>query len=104
MINQFTTIPRIEDRSGQKESVEWQIPHQVSAAFMFIDKFGYSFIAKVKVKKKRWWNRSWETFVTHDADQTSAVRKGIEFLERHGYTIDPETAVLKEQTGIPDRF
>ncbi len=104
MYSQLTTIPRIDDRDGKKESIEWQIPHQVSAAFMFIDKFGYSFIAKVKVKKKYWWSRSWKTFVTHDPDSAAAISKGEEFLESYGFRIDPDTARLEEKTSDYDQF
>ena len=102
MYNQLTSIPRIKNRSEEKESIEWQIPRQVSAAFMFIKKMGYSFIAKVKVEKKHWWSRSWETFITHAPTQSEALSEGLKFLESHGYSIDPATARFEVRGGDRD--
>ena len=104
MYNQLTTIPQILNQTVKKDSIEWQIPDRVSAAFMFIEKMGYSFIAKVKVEKKHWWNRSWETFITHAPVQSDALKKGLEFLEGHGYAIDPGTARLDRMIDDPDHF
>ncbi|MEN8223111.1 MAG: hypothetical protein ABFR36_07605 [Acidobacteriota bacterium] len=104
MYNKLTSIPRIESTTGEKDSIEWQIPQQVSVAFMFTKETGYSFIAKVKVEKKHWWNRPWETFITHATDQSEAIGKGQEFLEIHGYKIDPDTARFEDKENPPVHF
>ena len=91
MYKNLISIPRIESRTPQKDTIEWVIPQQVSVALTLIDKFGYTIMAKVKVEKKHWWNRSWKTFTAHDTTPDTAIMKGREFLESYGYTIDPDT-------------
>jgi hypothetical protein len=96
------SVPRIGSRTARQDAIEWTIPSQVSVAFMSVDRFGYSLIAKVKVKKKHWWNRSWKNFVTHAPTPEEAVRKGLEFLESYGYTIEYDIDHFEEVIGRPD--
>lgn len=88
MYKKLTTVPRIVNDKNQKDTLEWQIPQQISVVFTFLDNFGFTFMAKVRVEKKHWWNRSWQTFTAHDTDAASAIAKGNALLERYGYTID----------------
>ena len=96
MNKNLISIPRIESRTPQKNTIEWKIPQQVSVALTLLDKFGYTLMAKVKVEKKHWWNRPWKTFTTHAPTQAAAITKGLEYLESYGYTIDHSTAQLEE--------
>ena len=64
---------------------------------MFIDKFGYTLSAKVRVKKKHWWNRSWKTFIAHTPTAAEAISKGMGFLESHGYQIEYDADQLEER-------
>ena len=98
----LTSIPQIRNQTSNNDAIEWEIPQQVSVAFMLIDKFGYTFSAKIRVEKKHWWSRSWKTFITHASAPTEAIRKGIEFLENYGYTIEYDTAQLEEKLSDPD--
>ncbi len=91
MNKNLISIPRIESRTPQKDTIEWVIPQQVSVALTLIDKFGYTVMVKVKVEKKHWWNRSWKIFTAHDTTPDTAITKGREFLESYGYAIDPIT-------------
>lgn len=93
MIKKMTVIPRINNSSSEEQTIEWQIPGRVSAAFMFTEATGYSFIAKVRVEKKHWWNRSWKTYITHSKNEEDAFRKGLKFLESHDYQIDAESSI-----------
>ena len=91
MNKNLISIPQIVSHTPQKDTIEWEIPQQVSVAFTLIDKFGYTVMAKVKVEKKHWWNRSWKTFTAHADNSATAITKGREFLESYGYTIDTNT-------------
>ena len=99
--NDFILIPRIGKDAPQRDTIEWGIPQQVSVALTLLDKFGYTVIAKVKVKKQHWWNRSWKTFITHAPTPDVAFRKGLEFLESYGYTIEYDADQFEEMIGIP---
>jgi len=96
------TIPRCDRHTPQKDAIEWEIPEQVSVAFMFVDKFGYTLASKVKVDKKHWWNRSWKTFMTHAPTPAEAIAKGLEFLESYGYTIEYDIDQFEDRIGNPD--
>jgi len=96
------SIPQIRNQTSQKDAIEWEIPQQVSVAFMLIEKFGYTFSAKIRVEKKHWWSRSWKTFITHAPTSREAIRKGLEFLESFGYTIEVDTDQLEERLSDPD--
>ena len=91
MCKNLISIPRIESRTPQKDTIEWKIPQQVSVAFTLLDKVGYTVMVKVKVEKKHWWSQSWKTFAAHADNPDTAITKGREFLESYGYTIDPDT-------------
>jgi len=69
---------------------------------MLIEKFGYTFSAKIRVEKKHWWNRSWKTFITHAPAPVEAIRKGVEFLESFGYTIEFDTDEFEDRLSNPD--
>ena len=96
MHKKLISIPRIRSSASQKNTIEWKIPQQVSVAFTLIDKFGYTVMVKVKVEKKHWWNRSWKTFAAHATTPDAAIKKGREFLESYGYTIDTNTIKFEE--------
>jgi len=98
----LTSIPQIRNQPSQKDAIEWEIPEQVSVAFMFIDKFGYTLSAKVRVEKKHWWNRSWKTFITHAPTTAEPFKKGLEFLESHGYTIEYDADLFEELVSSRD--
>ena len=91
MYKNLISIPRIVSRTPQKDTIEWEIPQQVSVAFTLLDKVGYTVMVKVKVEKKHWWNRSWKIFTAHADNPDTAIMKGREFLESYGYTIDTDT-------------
>lgn len=104
MANQSIPVPRVESRTPQKNTIEWEIPGKVLVTFMLIERLGYTVIVKVRVEKKHWWNRPWENFMTHAQDPTSAISKGLEFLEKHGYTIDHNSVQFGERIGDPEYF
>ena len=98
----LTSIPQIRNQTSKNDAIEWEIPQQVSIAFMLIDKFGYTFSAKIRVEKKHWWSRSWKTFITHASTPAEAIRKGREFLESFGYTIEYDIDQLEERLSDAD--
>ena len=98
----LTTIPQIRNQTSRNDAIEWEIPQKVSVAFMLIEKFGYTFSAKIRVEKKHWWSRSWKTFITHAPATVEAIRKGLEFLESFGYAIEVDTDQLEERFSDPD--
>ncbi len=98
----LVSVPRIGSQTPQTGAIEWEIPGQVSVAFMLVDEFGYSLIAKVRIDKKHWWNRPWKTFIAHASTPDEAVRKGLEFLESYGYTIEYDIDNFEEVIGRPD--
>ncbi len=100
----LTSIPQIRNQSSKNDAIEWNIPQQVSVAFMFIEKFGYTVSTKVRVEKKHWWSRSWKTFITHAPTEAEAIRKGLEFLESYGYTIEFDTDQFEERVSNPDHY
>jgi len=97
-------IPRVESRAHHKNTIEWEIPGKVSVGIMLISGVGYTFIAKVAIKKKHWWNKSTKTFVVSDLNPATAIIKGVNFLEPYGYYIDPDTIEIGEKIGDPDYF
>jgi hypothetical protein len=99
----LVSVPRIGSQTPQTGAIEWEIPGQVSVAFMLVDEFGYSLMAKVRIDKKHWWNRPWKTFIAHAPTPDEAARKGLEFLESFGYRIDFDARQLEEMTGDPGR-
>lgn len=98
------SVPRTADPVSGRASIEWEIPGQVSVAFALIDKFGYTVMARVRVNKKHWWNRSWKTFATHATNPSEAVSKGQELLERYGYKLEYDIDELERVVGNPDRL
>ncbi|MCK5116582.1 MAG: hypothetical protein KAR44_08265 [Candidatus Aegiribacteria sp.] len=98
----LTSIPQIRNQTSKNDAIEWEIPQQVSVALAFIDKCGYTVIAKVRIDKKHWWNRPWKTFITHAPSPAEAIKNGLEFLESYGYTIDYNTDQFEEMIGNPD--
>ena len=98
------SIPRIESQATNKNTIEWEIPDKVLATLILVSRVGYMFLAKVKQKKKHWWNRSWETFITKAADPATVVLTGLDFLEKHGYTIDHNSIEFGEKIGDPEYF
>lgn len=100
MSENLTPIPRVDSRAPNKNTIEWEIPDKVFAGLMLVSGVGYIFLAKVKQKKKHWWNKSWETFSTNAAtDPATAVLTGLDFLKKHGYTIDHNSIEFGERVG-----
>jgi len=98
----LTLIPQSVSRTHKKDAIEWEIPEQVSVAFMFVENLGYTLASKVKVDKKHWWNRSWKAFMTHAPTPAEAIAKGMEFLESYGYTIDYDEGQFEDMISNPD--
>ena len=104
MSTNLVPIPRVESRAPNKNTIEWEITDKVLATLMLIDRVGYIFLTKMKQEKKHWWNKSWETFTTKAADPATAVLTGLDFLEKHGYTIDHNSIEFGEKIGDPEYF
>ena len=89
MYKKLILIPPATSHKTQKDTFEWRIRGRVSIALTYIDAYGYTVMAKVKIKKKYFWNRSWKTFTVYDINSPSeALKKGIQVLENYGLTID----------------
>jgi hypothetical protein len=98
--NKLRSIPRVESRAPNKNTIEWEIPDQVSVGLMLIERIGFTFIAKVKVKKKHWWHSSHKTFTVSSSNPMEAVIKVSEFLEGYGYYIDSDSIAHGEIVGF----
>ncbi len=104
MSENLVPIPRVESRAPNKNTIEWEIPEKVLASLMLVNGIVYMFLAKVKVEKKHFWNKSWRNFTTSDANAGTALVTGLAFLERNGYTIDHNTIEFGEKVGDPEYF
>ncbi|MBU2109555.1 hypothetical protein KKB71_01170 [Patescibacteria group bacterium] len=104
MSENLTVIPRVESRAPNKNTIEWEIPDKVLATLMLIIRVGYMLLVKVKKQKKHWWNKSWKSFSTRAADPATAVLMGLDFLKKHGYTIDHNSIKFGEKIGDPEYF
>jgi len=93
------SIPRIPSRAKHKNTLEWKIPGEVSVALMLIERIGYTFVAKVKIEKKHWWNRSYKVFTISKPNIADAIIRGDEFLRKHGYYIDSKSIEIGEKIG-----
>ena len=100
--NNLIPIPRVESHTPHKNTVEWEIPREVMVSLMLVEKIGYTFMAKVKVEKKHWWNSSFKTFVISNPDIMEVITKGLDFLKRYGYYIDHKTIKFGEVVGFGD--
>lgn len=67
---------------------------------MLVERFGYTFLAKVQVKKKHFWNSSHKTFTTSSINPMEAVIKVGDFLEQRGHYIDSNTVEFGEVIGF----
>lgn len=94
------SIPRVESRAPNKNTIEWKILDRVSVCLMLVEKIGYTVLVKVKVEKKHWWNSSYKTFTTSSLNPVEAVMKMSDFLEKHGYYIDSNTVEFGEIIGF----
>lgn len=94
------SIPRVESRAPNKNTIEWEIPDRVSVGLMLVEKIGYTVLVKVKVEKKHWWNSSYKTFTTSSLNPAEAIMKMSDFLEQYGYYIDHNTVRLGEIIGF----
>jgi len=103
MTENLISIPRVESRAPNKNTIEWEIPGKVTVGLMLIKRVGYAFMAKVKVKKKHWWSSSHKTFAASNPNVMEVIIKGLEFLEGHGYYIDHNTIELGETAGFGTR-
>jgi len=100
--NNLIPIPRVESRAPHKNTIEWEIPRKVMVSLMLVEKIGYTFIAKVKVKKKHWWNSSYKIFTISNPDIMEVITIGLDFLKRYGYYIDHKTIKFGEVVGFSD--
>ncbi|WP_271766692.1 hypothetical protein [Aquimarina algiphila] len=90
-------IPRATSHNTQKSTYEWRIRRRVSVALTYIEAYGYTIMAKVKIKKKYFWNRSWKTFTVYDiSNPEKALKKAIELLEDYGFTIDAKNLSFED--------
>lgn len=94
------SVPRVESRAPNKNTIEWEIPGKVTVGLMLIERVGYTFLAKVNVKKQHWWSSSRKTFTASNPNVMEVIMKGQEFLEQHGYHIDHNTIKLGETVGF----
>lgn len=104
MSENLISIPRVESRVPNKNTIEWEIPGKALASLLLVNKAGYMFLAKVKQKKKHWWNKSWKTFTTNATDPATAILTGLDFLKKHGYMIDSDSVKFGEKIGDPEYF
>jgi hypothetical protein len=101
-MSQLKTIPRVESKAPQKNTIEWEIPNEVLASFLLVSGAGYMFVIKVKSNKKHWWESSWKHFSKTAPDPTSAFMLGLDFLEKFGYCIDHNSVQFGEKIGEPE--
>ena len=104
MSTNLLPIPRVESRAPNKNTIEWEIPDKALATLMLVNGVGYMFLAKVKQGKKHWWNKSWNIFTAKATDPATAILTGLDFLEKHGYTIDHNSIEFGEKVGDPKYF
>jgi hypothetical protein len=98
------SIPRVQSRAPNKNTIEWKIPGKVSVGFMLVDRAGYFVFMKIRVEKKHWWNRSWKTCTAKSHDPAEAVINALDILETHGFYIDRDTIQFGEKIGDPAYF
>jgi len=98
--NNLISIPRVESRAPNKNTIEWEIPDKVFVCLMLVERIWYTFSAKVKIKKKHFWNSSHKTITIISINPTEAVMKVTGFLEKHGYYIDSNTVEFGEIVGF----
>ena len=89
-------IPRVTSRAPKRNTLEWEIPGKVSACLMLIERIGYTFVIKIKVDKRHWWNSSTKTFIKTNLNVMELIAVGAEYLEKHGYYIDANTVKYGE--------
>jgi hypothetical protein len=100
MPGNLISIPRVESRAPNKNTIEWEIPGNATVGLMLIERVGYTFLAKVEVKKQHWWSSSRKTFTASSPNVMEVIIKGLNFLEQHGYYIDHNTIKLGETVGF----
>lgn len=103
-MSQLKTIPRVESRAPQKNTIEWEIPNEAFASLLVVGGVGYMFVIKVKSDKKHWWQGAWKNFSKIAPDPASALSPGLDFLEKFGYYIDHVSIRLGEKIGEPEYF
>ena len=94
-------IPRVPSKAPNKNTIEWEIQDKVSVVLMSVKRIGYTFISKVKVDKKHWWNAQYKTFVVSGENIMELVQKISDFLEAYDYFIDANTIEFSEVIGFP---
>lgn len=99
----MTPIPRVPSKAPNKNTIEWEIQEKVSAGLMLVERIGYTFIAKVKVDKKHWWDSQHKTFVVSGGNIMELVQKVSDFLEQYGYYIDASTIEFGEVIGFTNQ-
>ncbi len=98
------SIPRVQSRAPNKNTIEWEIPGKVSVGFMLVDRLRYFVFMKIRVEKKHWWNRSWKSCTAKSHDPAEALINALDILEQHGFFIDYNTIQFGEKIGDPDYF
>ncbi len=98
------SIPRVQSRAPNKNTIEWEIPGKVSVGFMLVDRLRYFVFMKIRVEKKHWWNRSWKSCTAKSHDPAEALINALDILEQHGFFIDYNTIQFGEKNGDPDYF
>jgi hypothetical protein len=103
-MSQLKTIPRVESKAPQKNTIEWEIPNEILASLLLVSGAGYMFVIKVKNNKKHWWESAWKHFSKIAPDPTGALLPGLDFLEKFGYCIDHNSVQFGEKIGEPEYF
>lgn len=98
MNKNLTLIPLAQSHITKKDAFEWTIPETASVALTYINDFGYTFMARVKVEKKHFWSPAWKTFTVNDVIPDLALMKGVRMLEDYGYTINTANIVFENLT------
>jgi len=99
MPKKLISIPRVESRAPQKNTVEWEIPDKVLVSLMLVERIGHLFLIKINVPKKHWWHRQFKTKTFSGKDVMSLVAEVADFLEKYGYYIDSNTIEFGERVG-----
>jgi len=97
MREDLTKLPRIASKAPGKNSIEWEIANKAKFVYLIIDKLGHTSMVSVKKERAKWWNKKWDTFMTHEKDAMTAIAKGLDFLEKYGYTLDNSKLSFQEK-------
>lgn len=93
-------LPRVESKAPNNNTIEWELSGQVKFVYMIIHRLGHTTIISVKKEKRHWWNKKWETKMIHEEDAVTAIARGLDFLEKFGYTLDNHDLSPQEKMAL----